>query len=424
MLTRELAIATFENGQLVPDRLTRKNHTAYVGYAEAMLEIYRGGVGHTRRSLHSAVQHVFKEQIDCPGRRIQAFCKLLDDASEFSKGDRRKIVQLRQSVFRDAAKQHPLVVQRDALFESQESEVKRRIAEKHGMDWPQLHDKLFSDLMEYHELKSFKGYEDARALLSRYNVAQTQVVLFDAERMTVTATGDFKQILRYAKLARLMHRISKRPDHYRFEFDGPASVLQSTHRYGIAMARFLPGLLSCRGWSMVATLRATPFRPPIKFRLDDACQLSSGVISANEFDSSVEESFSKEWGDQPRNDWRLERETEILHRGQTAFFPDFVFIHQNGTRALLEIVGFWTPEYLSYKAKVLEQFSDQPVLLAIAKPLKGKFSVPIEHPAIYFKDTIKVESVLEMLESFRSSGRSSHRGVSSHKSLEQGPDAT
>ena len=104
---------------------------------------------------------------------------------------------------------------------------------------------------------------------------------------------------------------------------------------------------------MVATLRATQFRPPIQFRLDDACRLTSGVISANEFDSSVEEKFSKEWGEQPRNNWRLERETEILHRGQTVFFPDFVFIHQDGTRAMLEIVGFWTPEYLAYKAKVL-----------------------------------------------------------------------
>ena len=401
MLTRELAIAKFENGELVPDRLTRRNHSEYIGFANSMLEIYRGGVGMTRRSLHSAVESVFKVHADCPGRRIQAFCKLLDDASEFSKGDRRKVVQLRQSVFRAAAKRHPLVVQRDALFETQESEVKRSIAEEHGMDWPQLHDRLFSDLMEYQELESFKGFADARALLSRYNVAQTQVVLFDAVRMTITAKSDFKQILKYAKLARLMHRITKRPDHYRFEFDGPASVLQSTHRYGIAMARFLPGLLSCRGWAMTASLRATHFRPPIKFRLDHACQLTSGVVSATEFDSTVEESFSKEWGKEPRNSWQMERETEIMHRGQTAFFPDFVFIHKDGTRAMLEVVGYWTPEYLSYKAKVLEQFIEQPVLLAIARPLKGKFKPPIEHPAIYFKDAIKVDAVLEMLETFR-----------------------
>ncbi len=404
MLTRELAIATFENGELVPDRLSRKSDAAYIDFADKMLAIYRDGIGQTRRSLHQAVHRVFIEQENCPARRIEAFCKLLDEASEFSKGDRRKIVQLRQSVFRAATKCHPLVVERDALFESQESEVKRRIAQEHGMDWPELHDKLFSDLIENHELKNFTGYADALALLSRYNVAQTQVVMFDAVKMSVRATGDFKQILRYAKLARLMHRITKRANHYRFEFDGPASVLRSTHRYGIAMARFLPGLLSCRGWSMEAILRASPHRPPIRFRLDDACGLVSGVEAAKEFDSSVEESFSKEWGELSRDGWRMERETEILHRGQTAFFPDFVFVHQDGLRMMLEIVGFWTPEYLSYKAQVLKLFRDQPVLLAIAQSLKEKIENDIDHPAIYFKDTIKVEQILKTLHSLREFG--------------------
>ena len=401
MLTRELAIARFENGEVIPDRLSRKSDGDYLDYADRMLEIYREGVGLTRRSLHQAVQRVFNEQVDCPGRRIQAFCKLLDDASEFSKGDRRKIVQLRQSVFRAAAKHHPLVIDRDSLFESQESEVKRNIAKDHDMDWPELSRKLFSDLIENHELKSFEGYADGVALLSRYNVAQTQVVMFDAVRMTIQATGDFKQILRYAKLARLMHRITKRPDHYRFEFDGPASILRNTHRYGIAMARFLPGLLSCRGWSMEATLRATQYRPPTRFRLDDACGLVSGVAPANKFDSKVEESLYDEWGEQPRDGWRIERETEILHRGQTAFFPDFVFVHRDGRQVMLEIVGFWTPEYLKYKAQVLKKFSDQPVLLAISRSLKEKIATTLGCPTLYFKDTIKVDAVLKMLSSFR-----------------------
>ena len=399
MLTRELAIASFENGELVPDRLNRKSDAAYLGFAEAMLDIYRTGIGRTRRSLHQAVHREFDKELDCPGRRIQAFCKLLDDAAEYSKGDRQKIVQLRRSVFRAAAEHHPLVVQRDALFESQESEVKRRIAEEHGMTWPELRGMLFSDLIENHELKCFHGFPDGAALLSRYNVAQTQAVLFDAIKMTVRATSDFKQILRYAKLARLMHRITKRSDHYRFEFDGPASVLRGTHRYGVAMAKFLPGLLSCRGWSMEAVLRARSFRRPIRFRLDDGCKLVSGVDADSEFDSSVEEAFALEWGDQPRDGWRLERETEILHVGQTAFFPDFVFVNEDGRRAMLEIVGFWTPEYLNAKFQILNQFRDEQVFLVIAQSLKERVAIPSEHPAIYYKGAIDVLAVLEMLNS-------------------------
>ena len=152
---------------------------------------------------------------------------------------------------------------------------------------------------------------------------------------------------------------------------------------------------------MEATLRATPYRPRIRFRLDDACGLVSNVNASSDFDSSVEESFSIEWGEHAREGWRLERETEILHRGQTAFFPDFVFVHEDGTRAMLEIIGFWTPQYLSYKAQLLKLFSDQPVLLAIAQLLKEKVPVICEHPAIYYKNKIKLEAVLAMLESFR-----------------------
>ena len=66
--------------------------------------------------------------------------------------------------------------------------------------------------------------------------------------MTVWASDDFKTILRYAKLARLMHTIVRTGEgRYRFRFDGPASVLRHTRRYGAAMARFLPALIACRG---------------------------------------------------------------------------------------------------------------------------------------------------------------------------------
>lgn len=397
MLTRELAIATFDRGRLIPDRLTRKSHALYVDLAQSMLHVYQNGVGKNRRSLHNAVRQLFSGS-DCPPRRILAFCKLLDDASEYADGDRGKTAKLRQSVFRAAAKYHPLVTTGDSLFEHDESEMKRRIAEEHGMDWPQLHDKLFADLMEYHELKSFNGFERSESLLARYNVAQAQVALFDAVDLTVVATQDFKSILRYAKLARLMHRITKRSNRYVFEFDGPASLLQNTHRYGSAMARFLPGLLSCQGWSMVATIRASRFQGSLRLELNDECGLTSETIRADDFDSKVEESFCAKWGEQPRNGWRLERETEILHRGQTAFFPDFVFVHEDGRRVLMEVIGFWTPEYLNHKSKVLKLFHDQPILLAVAESLKVKMEADISQPMIYFKTAIQIEPVLNALE--------------------------
>lgn len=93
----------------------------------------------------------------------------------------------------------------------------------------------------------------------------------------------------------------------------------------------------------------------------------------------------------------IEAQTEILHVGQTAFFPDFVFVNEDGRRAMLEIVGFWTPEYLNSKFQILNQFRDEPVFLAIAQSLKARVAFPSEHPAIYYKVAIDVGEVLEML---------------------------
>ena len=401
MLTRELAIATFDRGRLIPDRLTRVSHAPYIGLSQSMLEVYRNGVGKSRRSLHTAVRQLFQGISDCPPRRILAFCKLLDDASDYADSDRGKTAKLRQAVFRAAAQHHPLVTVSDSLFDSLESKVKKQIAENLGMDWPELHDSLFADLIENHQLKTFRGFDRAESLLARYNVAQAQVALFDAVQMTVVAKQDFKTILRYAKLARLMHRITKRTNQYVFEFDGPASLLQNTHRYGLAMAKFLPGLLSCRGWSMVATIRGSRFHHSLRLEMDDQCGLTSETVLANEFDSKVEESFYSKWGEEPRNGWTLERETEILHRGQTAFFPDFVFVHAQGHRVLMEVIGFWTPEYLDHKSKVLQQFNDQPILLAVSQQLKDKIGIKLNQPMIFYKTAIPIEPVLQALEAIR-----------------------
>jgi hypothetical protein len=70
MLTKELAIAEydFHRGRILPDRLTRQSHGQYVDYAKRMLQVYRGGVGRTRRELHRAVYEVFADEEDCPAR--------------------------------------------------------------------------------------------------------------------------------------------------------------------------------------------------------------------------------------------------------------------------------------------------------------------------------------------------------------------
>ena len=186
--------------------------------------------------------------------------------------------------------------------------------------------------------------------------------------MTVWAGEDFKTILRYAKLARLMHTIIRRgPGQYVFRFDGPASVLRETRRYGAAMARFLPALVACRGWRMHAMLRTRR----------RGCTVEPGPFLATTGCPATcrrRRSSTPAWKRRSPRSGAPSRATaggwsarpRCLHSHQKVFVPDFVFRHDDGRTVLMEIVGFWTPEYLQAKVQTLRAFRDHRILLAVA----------------------------------------------------------
>ena len=443
MLTRDLAIATYDRNRVLPDRLTRVAHGHYVQLAERMLQVYRTGAGRTRSELHRDIHNLFAVELNCPTRRIDAFCKLLDEASEFESDSRGRAAELRRQVFHAAATLHPLVKQADRFFETTEAQAKAQIAEQLGRPWDVIEAELFADIIDFHRLQAFDGarpedisrnalasgsrsksipepaasaprlmggaderdnrkartprFPNGVALLSRYNVAQVQVALFGALSLTVWAAEDFKTIVRYAKLARLMHSIRRVNDaEYEFTFDGPASVLRETRRYGTGMAKFLPALLACRGWRLHAVIQTPRAGWQVALDLSPADGLQSHLPAPEEFDSEIESEFARKWGDEPRDGWTLSRESDILHAGQKVFLPDFTFTHTDGRKLLLEIVGFWTVEYLVNKLKTLQQFRSTPLLLAIQEHIAEQLT-SLPKSAIVYKTALRVKDVLERL---------------------------
>ena len=418
MLTSEQSIVEFKTGRAVPDRLTQRTHRHYTEYAEKMLSIYRNGIGQQRRRLHRQIEALFADEPDCPIRRIQAFCILLDDKGTFQTDPEGKSAKLRLQVFAEAASFHPLVKQADRLFEHDEKRIKAHLADKLGTPWDKIEQSLYSDVMAFQQLEQFEGYPAASALLSCYNVAQLQACLYKAESMTVSATDDFKTILRYAKLAHLLHDIERlAPSKYRITFSGPASVLRETRRYGVNFAKFLPALLACKGWEMTALLK-TPWNRPARLFLSDKDGFTSHLPSPDEFDSTLEESFAKKFGFK-RSGWQLVREGEILHLHQKTFVPDFTFRHEDGTEVLLEIVGFWTPEYLAHRRNTLQQFRHHQILIAVPEKSLREGATAGENVLVY-KTTLKPAPLMEALERIRhSSHMSSLRSLSRAKLAER-----
>jgi hypothetical protein len=411
MLTKELAIYDIEGNQIKADRLTQKKHGCYVAYAAQMLRLYREGIGKTRHELHSAIRQVFINEPDCSPQRIDAFCKLLDEdrICKFDTDRRGTAAALRCRIFGMAAGYHPLVQYKDRLFEHSEMEVKQTIARELGRpNWSEIEVKLFADVFEFNRLKSFAGYDSAEALLSRYNVAQVQASLCNAKKLVLWARSDFQRIVTHAKLAHLLLEITPPLDsetngEYKIVLDGPASVLRETRRYGVNLARFLPALLSCRDWRMTAEVKIQRIPRSFWLQLSSRSGLKSEMTPLEEFDSSVEEGFAVKWGQDKREGWSMKRAGGILQRKQTAFVPDFVFQHDDGRKVFLEIVGFWTPEYLRAKIEKLKLFDDEHIILAVAESVGEKLPA-MSQEVILYKSALKLKDVLAALarESVRS----------------------
>jgi len=206
--------------------------------------------------------------------------------------------------------------------------------------------------------------------------------------------------MRYIKLARLLHRINlDRRGIYRITLDGPVSVLRQTSRYGVYMAKFLPALIACDHWKLKASVGTRRKGGYVSLELSSRDKLCSNLPPLDEFDSNLEEKFADKWGEGKREGWTLIREGGVLHINQRVFLPDFLFVHDDGRKVFLEIVGFWTPEYLQEKFATLKLFREHPVLVAVAESTAQDFENPLG-AAIHFKKSLAMKDVLTRLEEF------------------------
>jgi hypothetical protein len=158
--------------------------------------------------------------------------------------------------------------------------------------------------------------------------------------------------------------------------DGPLSLFKLTDKYGTSVAKLLPTIVSTKKWSIKAwILRKTISQgkkiydfeissaeaPPLAAEpaLGRANQLQKRTVDkpshSSDYDSNVEEKFAARFR-QFGSGWKLIREPDpfIVSNGK-ALIPDFAFEKYN-RKVYLEIIGFWTKEYLSRKIEKLTAF--------------------------------------------------------------------
>ena len=202
---------------------------------------------------------------------------------------------------------------------------------------------------------------DGRALLARYNLELARAVLLDAERLTLTARGGWRAIFRALKAARLMYTIRRHGRSYQVEVTGPAAeFIVRPARYGVRLARVVPALMRAPAWRFDAEVRgADGARLSFRVRGQPRAPATRAPVGEEarraRYDSVWERSlatdFRRKFGGDARGGWTLSRESSPVAIGDELFLPDFTLRHDDGREALVELVGFWTPEYLTAKTR-------------------------------------------------------------------------
>ncbi len=314
--------------------------------------------------------------------------------------------ELRQRVFSLSAKSIPnlLASQRilSNLADQLSQELKREVIPEH------IKTGLYADLQENRILTQFDPVI-AEDLLHRYNLSQVQGIFYRASQIALNAhrnvPGEYKLLFRYLKLFQLMAYIEGDADHgFTIAIDGPTSLFKASTRYGLAIAKLLPALLHVTKWSLQATLQTRDFytnKEKIgRFSLDSNCGLVSHYPRGKTYDSMIEESFANKW-DAIKTDWVLEREVDLIPIPGSVMIPDFRLVHPDGRSFLLEIVGYWRPEYLQKKFSQVRRAGCDNLILAISERLNlEKAGVKVsDTPAriVWFKDKLLPKAVLEVI---------------------------
>lgn len=264
-----------------------------------------------------------------------------------------------------------------ALADSERTEIISMVASRWHLAGRNVADIMWSDL-EDNQIPDRFDIIDTKSLVGWYNLSLIQTLLFNCTKLEFSISGgsNWKRILRSVKRLGLMYYLQEEGgDQERrivCSLEGPSSLFRLTDRYGTALARLLPSIIlqsdvgrsswDIHAWVARRTLDGQ--RTLYEFKLSDKeahfllsdpfyYQYTSSSGS-NYFDSAVEEKFARRFGAiSDLIGWRLIREPDpLIVSGGKALIPDFMF-EKYGRKVYLEIVGFWTPEYLDRKLKKL-----------------------------------------------------------------------
>ncbi len=393
-----------QNGEeIIPKRL--KLDDKHLGLASDLIQFFQNAVEKSQGVLERQLADFEGDTTDYRMKRGLAYI-LKSSFCTFEVVSPLEPAMLRERVFSLAAKSVSSRENTEAILtkiaDDLSRELQREVLPVH------VHEGLYADLSENKILTSFDAPKP-EDLLHRYNLSQVQGVFYKATHLVLNAhrnvPGEYKLLFRYLKLFQLMAYIEGDADHgFTISIDGPTSLFSPSTRYGLAIAKLIPALLHVTKWSLSATLQTRDFYTNEwktgRFTLNSECGLVSHYPQGKPYDSMLEQSFADKW-DNLKSGWILEREVDLIPIPGSVMIPDFRLVHPDGRTFLLEIVGYWRPEYLQKKFSQVRRANCDNLILAISERLNlEKAGVKLDNvPAriVWFKEKLLPKAVLAVM---------------------------
>lgn len=266
---------------------------------------------------------------------------------------------LRERLFKCAVSErraHPAgALARDALVAAAAQELALSVEE--------LERRLFADLASERRLILPDQLPGPHELALRTNHALAQGYLRAATKIELAVDGATRGVLRQILLRRLLCTVRVDGARVHLEISGPLALFRRTTLYGRALASVLPSLRGVAHFEIRAHVERSGQALRVQLRSGDP--LFPPGIAAPRYDSRLEERFARDFL-RAAPDWELVREPEPIRLADAWLFPDFALVHRlSRRRVLLEIVGFWTPEYLRAKFERLREAARADLLICV-----------------------------------------------------------
>jgi hypothetical protein len=263
---------------------------------------------------------------------------------------------VRARVFEEAARDY--VLDRDAALD--------RAAHYLAAPVPAIVRALFADRRSARCIVSPEASPCASEVVDAYNLALVQGLLLRSELVAVDVREHVRAVVRFAKLAGLVCTTSLGDDGTRIEVSGPLSILRHTTKYGFALATFFPAVVATTRFRLEA--RCILGGEPVTVTIEATDRIARTHKLPRDADSAVERALARDVR-RLGGPWTLVREADAVVLGTRMFFPDFTLRHTDGFAALVEVVGFYTPEYLRTKMEMLRAASSRPLIVCVDESL-------------------------------------------------------